>query len=189
MFMKPVLFSLVLLLSQLSSANCRIVSLEKNPTRYVYNMIKGTPDIYYAEAVSYSKEDETFTFKVIEALKGEKRSDFTALGAPLEADAVESDFGYHKAQTFWDDITAARTTFGADCRLNPKFKIGSRYLVFFKEPFQAKSFELVKNRGDRWFKHVYETIHPPKRVKAAAASAPTVSSEAAAPQAPSTPNN
>lgn len=180
------LFLVLLLFSQLGSAKCRIVSLEKSPSRYIYKMIKNTPDIYYAQAVSYSKEDEAFTFKILEAIKGEKRKEITVLGSLLEDDAAETDFGYHKAQNFWDDVTAARTTFGPDCRLIPKFKLGSRYLVFYKEPFQAKSFEYVKNRGDRWFKHVYETIHPPpKRVKTAIVS--TSATTAASPIAPAAP--
>lgn len=164
------LFFAILVISQSGSAKCRIVSLEKNPARYITNMIKSTPDIYYAQAVSYSKEDETFTFKVLEAIKGEKQKEITVPGSLLDSNAVESDFGYHKAQSFWSDITAARTTFGSDCRLNPKFKIGSRYLIFYKTPYQAKSFEYVKNRGDRWFLHVWETLYPPKRVKAQTAT-------------------
>lgn len=176
------LFFAVLVFSQLGFAKCRIVSLEKNPNRYITNMIKGTPDIYYAQAISYSAEDEAFTFKVLEAIRGEKRKEITVPGSLLDPNAVESDFGYHKAEAFWKDITAARTTFGSDCRLNPKFKVGSRYLIFYKTPYQAKSFEYVKNRGDRWFVHVWETLYPPKRVKTQTAA--TTAPAAAAPTAP-----
>lgn len=167
------LFILPLLICEISTASCRIVSLEKNPVRYIYNMIKSTPDIYYAEATSYSATDEAFSFKVLDVLKGEKKKEVTVVGGQLEAGATETDFGYHKSQSFWNDITAARTTFSSDCRLTPKFQSGSRYLIFLKEPYQAKSFELVKNKGDRWYKHVYETIHPPKRVKTETAATNT----------------
>ncbi|MCC2679745.1 MAG: hypothetical protein K0R29_2321 [Pseudobdellovibrio sp.] len=172
------------LFSQFSHANCRLVSLEKNPVRYIYNMIKSTPDIYYAEATSYSTEDEAFSFKVIETFKGEKRKDFTVLGTPVDYSGEETDFGGHKAQAFWDDITTARTKIGSDCRLAPKFKTGSRYLIFFKEPYQAKSFELVKNRGDRWYKHVWETLYPPKKKKTPVAAASATEPAATAPSAP-----
>jgi hypothetical protein len=144
---------------------CRIVSLEKNPMRYIFNMIKNTPDIYYAQATSYSQEDESFTFKILEVLKGEKRKDFSVLGHPVPEGTVENDFGGHKAQAFWEDVTTARTTFSSDCRLNPEFKIGSKYVIFLKQPYQAKSFEYVKSRSDKWFLHIYETIHPTKKIK------------------------
>ena len=185
---KLILLLVTFLFSQISFA-CRIVSLEKNPTRYIYKMVKETPDIYYAEATSFSKDDESFSFKVLEVIKGEKRKDFAVLGHPLADGAVESDFGAHKAQAFWDDITTARTLFGPDCRLNPLFKIGSRYLIFYKEPFQAKSFELVKTRADRWFKHVYETIHPPKRVKSESAAGASPGEAAPAPASSPAPTN
>jgi hypothetical protein len=162
MTLKILVILAVISTSAVGSA-CRIVSLEKNPMRYIYNMIKTTPDIYYAEATSYSKEDESFSFKVLEILKGQKRKEFSVLGNPVPDGVKENDFGGHRAQGFWEDVTTARTTFGSDCRLNPMFKIGSRYVIFLKEPYQAKSFELVKNRKDKWFEHIYEAIHPVKK--------------------------
>ena len=163
---------------------CRMVSLEKSAPQYILKMIKNTPDIYYAEATSYSKEDEAFTFKVTDVLHGEKREAFTLTGAPQDANVAENDFGAHKSSSFWNDVITGRMTFGSDCRLNPTFQIGNRYLVFFKEPYQAKSFELVKNKKDKWFQFVFETLYPPKRVKKVAVeSTPAAQTPASAPAA------
>jgi hypothetical protein len=96
-------------------------------------------------------------------LRGEKIKEFSVSGTPLDPNKQENDFGGHKAKAFWDDIVTARIEVGDDCRISPTFKVGSRYLVLFKEPFQAKSFELVKNKSDRWYKFVHETLYPPKK--------------------------
>ncbi len=78
------LLLLVFVLSETASANCRIVSLEENPVSYIHKMIKGTPDIYYAEATTYSQEDEAMNFRVLEVLKGEKRTELSVLGGQNE---------------------------------------------------------------------------------------------------------
>ena len=71
-FLTLITFAALLLFSNRSPA-CRMVSLEKSPQKYIQKMIKGTADVYVAEAVSYSKTDEAFTFKVIETVRGEKK--------------------------------------------------------------------------------------------------------------------
>lgn len=157
--------SLLIFVNPFQADACRIVSLEKNPANYIQKMIKTTPDIYWSEATSYSKEDEKFTFKVLETLKGEKKKSFTLHGTPSEGAEVTNDFNSHKDNVFWNNVVNGRNAFDAGCRMQINFQVGSRYLIFNKEPFQTKSFELVKTKKDKWFQHVYQTLYPPKKIK------------------------
>ena len=184
--------ALILVISILSSYKlaeaCRIVPLEKNKTKYLQKLIKDTPDIYVAEAVSASEGDETVTFKVSEVVRGAKVETVT-LNAKLldpndKKDFVKnntSDFNQHKADYFWKDIFNGRTTFGPDCRLKPTFEIGKRYLILNKEPYQPKSFELYTSANDAWYKHVRNTLYPPK-IKKKDVSTTTEAVPAAAPE-------
>jgi hypothetical protein len=174
---------------------CRIVPLEKNKTKYLHKLIKDTPDIYVAEAVSAVENDGTVTFKVHEVVRGAKVESLTLNAEILNPNDKKEfvktntqDFGQHRAEIFWKDIFAGRTTFGPDCRLKPTFEIGKRYLILNKEPYQPKSFELMNSQNDAWYKHVRNTLYPPKIKKKTAASA-TTTTEANAPpsEVPSNP--
>ena len=70
------LVSLILLLFSISlpASACRMLPIEKNVERYIYDLVKGTPDIYLAEAESFSKDDESVTLKVKEVIRGEKKT-------------------------------------------------------------------------------------------------------------------
>ncbi|MBY0452964.1 MAG: hypothetical protein K2P92_08010, partial [Bdellovibrionaceae bacterium] len=151
---------------------CSLVPLEKNTSLYILNLIKNTPDIYLAEATSFSKEDETFTFKVTETIRGEKKPEITLGGQPTSSltnpkdlAAATSDFGAHKEGAFWNQILFGRAPLGADCHLAPAFQVGQTYLILYKQPYQTKSFELIKSKQDRWYQYVYETFYPSKKKK------------------------
>lgn len=151
---------------------CSIVPLEKNTSLYILNMVKNTPDIYLAEATQFSKEDETFTFKVVETIRGEKKQELTlggqptsALTDPKAAAVSNSDFGGHKDGAFWKQILVGRAPLAADCQIAPAFQVGQTYLILYKQPYQTKSFELIKSKQDRWYEYVYETFYPPKKKK------------------------
>ena len=168
--------AITLLISLLSSYKlaeaCRIVPLEKNKTKYMHKLIKDTPDIYVAEAVSAVTNDETVTFKIHEVVRGAKVETLTLNASILDPndkkDFVKTntnDFAGHRSEIFWKDIFNGRTTFGPDCRLRPTFEIGKRYLILNKEPYQPKSFELYSSAADAWYKHVRNTLYPPKAKK------------------------
>lgn len=183
--------ALTLLISVLSSYKlaeaCRIVPLEKNKTKYMQKLIKDTPDIYVAEAVSAVANDETVTFKIHEVVRGAKVETLTLTASILDPNDKKefvktntSDFGQHKAEFFWKDIFNGRTTFGPDCRLKPTFEIGKKYLILNKEPYQPKSFELYGSANDAWYKHVRNTLYPPKikkKVVNTAETAPVTTTE------------
>lgn len=191
--------ALTIIISVLSSYKfaeaCRIVPLEKNKTKYLQKLIKDTPDIYVAEAVSAVENDETVTFKIHEVVRGAKAETVT-LNATLlnpndKKDFVKNntnDFNQHKADFFWKDIFNGRTTFGPDCRLKPTFEIGKRYLILNKEPYQPKSFELYSSANDAWYKHVRNTLYPPK-IKKKSVSATTEAAPAPADPATETSGN
>lgn len=183
--------AITLLISVLSSYKlaeaCRIVPLEKNKTKYMQKLIKDTPDIYVAEAVSSVANDETVTFKVHEVVRGAKVESLTLTASILDPNDKKefvktntNDFGAHKAEIFWKDIFNGRTTFGPDCRLKPTFEIGKRYLILNKEPYQPKSFELYGSANDAWYKHVRNTLYPPKIKKKAVSEAAAVEPASAA---------
>lgn len=165
---------LVLTLSLITATAqaCSMVPLEKNTSLYILNLVKKTPDIYLAEATRFSREEETFTFTVTETIHGEKRSELTlggqptsALGNPKELAASNSDFGGHKEGAFWNQILFGRAPLGADCHIAPAFQVGQTYLILYKQPYQTKSFELIKSKQDRWYQYVYETYYPTKKKK------------------------
>lgn len=155
-----------------SAQACSLVPLEKNTSLYILNMIKNSPDIYLAEATGFSKEDETFTFKVTETVHGEKKQELTIGGVPTSSltdpkaiATATSDFGAHKEGPFWNQILIGRAPLGADCQIAPAFQVGQTYLILFKQPYQTKSFELIKSKQDRWYQYVYETYYPSKKKK------------------------
>ena len=71
---------LALLFTATPSLACRMVPLEKNVDKYLFDLVKNTPDIYLAEAETFSKEDGAVTLKVKEVLKGEKRETISVTG-------------------------------------------------------------------------------------------------------------
>ena len=151
---------------------CSLVPLEKNTSRYILNLIKSTPNIYLAEATGFSLADETFTFKIVETIHGEKKSEITLGGQPTGAltdpkavAASTSDFGAHKEGAFWNQILFGRAPLGSDCHIAPAFTVGQTYLILYKQPYQTKSFELIKSKQDRWYQYVYETYYPTKKKK------------------------
>ncbi len=161
-----------LLLFAPSARACSFVPLEKNTSLYILNLIKNTPNIYLAEATGFSKEDETFTFKIVETIHGEKLQEITLGGQPTGSltdpktvAASTSDFGAHKEGPFWNQILFGRAPLGADCHIAPAFTVGQTYLILYKQPYQTKSFELIKSKQDRWYQHVYETYYPSKKKK------------------------
>lgn len=161
-----------LLIRTPSAQACSLVPLEKNTSLYILNLIKKTPDIYLAEATSFSLEDETFTFKVVETIRGEKKQEITLGGQPTSSltdpkavAASTSDFGAHKEGAFWNQILFGRAPLGADCQIAPAFTVGQTYLILHKQPYQTKSFELIKSKQDRWYQYVYETFYPSKKKK------------------------
>ncbi len=152
--MLKLLLPFIILLASVQAFSCRMLPLEKNVDKYLYNWVKETPDIYLAEAVSFSKEDETVSFKVKEVIKGEKNATLTV--SATIGDSKTTDYGLHRKDLFWNSILEGRTNYDAGCRFKPEFEIGRTYLVLLKEPFQAKSFELIKNKGDWWYFRVKE---------------------------------
>jgi hypothetical protein len=186
-------FLITLLSSYKVAEACRIVPLEKNKTKYMQKLIKDTPDIYVAEAISAVSTDETVTFKIHEVVRGAKAKTLTLTATLLDLNDKKefvktntNDFGGHRAEFFWKDIFNGRTTFGSDCRLKPTFEIGKRYLILNKEPYQPKSFELYTSANDAWYKHVRNTLYPPKIKKKVVNSSEAPASEIAAPAVPST---
>lgn len=133
---------------------CRMLPLQKNVDKYVYDWVKDTPDIYLAEATAFSKEDESVNFKVKEVIKGEKRTELSVVGSLGESKA--GDYSLHHKNIFWDSILEGRTIYDTNCRFNPVFEIGKTYLILLKEPYQAKSFELIKSKSDWWYFRVKE---------------------------------
>lgn len=151
----------------------------------MYKLIKDTPDIYVAEAVSAVANDETVTFKIHEVVRGAKVETLTLSANILDPNDKKefvktntNDFAGHRAEIFWKDIFNGRTTFGPDCRLKPTFEIGKRYLILNKEPYQPKSFELYRSANDAWYKHVRNTLYPPK-IKKKILSAETPAADSA----------
>ena len=149
-------FLLALLFTATPSLACRMVPLEKNVDKYLFDLVKNTPDIYLAEAAAFSKDDGTVTLTVKEVLKGEKRESISVTSTLTNT--KDTDYGRHYKTSFWEKILEGRTTYGTDCRFYPTFEIGKRYLVLFQEPFQAKSFELIRSKGDLWYFRVKEII-------------------------------
>ena len=152
------LVSLILLLFSISlpASACRMLPIEKNVERYIYDLVKGTPDIYLAEAESFSKDDESVTLKVKEVIRGEKKDSITIPGNITSPGT--NDYNLHRKNIFWENILEGRTTYGVDCRFNPTFEIGGKYLILFKEPFQSKSLELIKSKNDFWYYRVKEIL-------------------------------
>lgn len=172
--------ALSIMLSAPTLMACRMVSLEKNTPRYIRNLVKRAPGIYLADAIEYSEKDENFTFKVAEVIKGEKKEKLVVTASPLNLNSKDkafiekntTDFNFHRSPQFWSDVITGRTVFSSDCRLTPTFQIGNRYLIILNEPYQTKSFELIKSRKDQWYQHVMDIVYPARRIKK---SAPTVS--------------
>jgi hypothetical protein len=133
-----------------------MLPLEKNVDKYVYDWIKTTPEIYLAEAVSFNADEESVSFKVKEVIKGEKTETVTVAGTLGRNNT--SDFGFHRKEVFWEGILEGRTTYNSRCRFKPEFEIGRTYLVITQEPFQAKSFELIRNKSDWWYFRVKEIL-------------------------------
>jgi hypothetical protein len=146
----------LILLSGSSVFACRMLPLEKNVDKYVYDWIKATPEIYLAEAVSFNADEESVSFKVKEVIKGEKTETVTVAGTLGTKNT--SDFGFHRKEVFWEGILEGRTTYNSRCRFKPEFEIGRTYLVITQEPFQAKSFELIRNKSDWWYFRVKEIL-------------------------------
>ena len=151
--MFKILFALAMLLS-VPALSCRMLPIEKNVDKYIYDWVKSSPDIYLAEAVSFAKDEEAVSFKVKEVIKGEKVPTVSVSGSVGSANT--SDFGVHRKDGFWNSIIEGRTAYDEGCRFKPEFEIGRTYLLIMKEPFQAKSFELIKNKSDWWYFRVKE---------------------------------
>ena len=168
------IFSVFFTLSTYSaySLACRIIPLEKDSQKYILNLIKSTPNIYLAEALSYNTTDEDFKFNILEVLKGEKKQEITISGVTVSSltdkkliASSTRDFNSHQDKNFWSELLLGRTSLTADCRLNPVFEVGQKYLILFKPPFHTKSFELIKSKQDHWYQFVYNTLYPPKKKK------------------------
>lgn len=151
--MVKLLIALVTLVS-LPTFSCRMLPLEKNVDKYIYDWVKASPDIYLAEAVSYSKEEDAVSFKVKEVIKGAKVATVSVSGSVGTANT--SDFGMHHKDGFWNSIIEGRTAYDEGCRFKPEFELGHTYMLIMNEPFQAKSFELIKNKSDWWYFRVKE---------------------------------
>ena len=165
LFQAAFLFSLLFIGPNASA--CRIIPVEKNKSKYLFNLIKGSTEIYWAEAVSVSDQDETVTFKVIEVIRGEKKETVLIDGkvAPDTDAESKNDYKSHRDPKFWDSSFEGRIKFDKMCRLNPQFNIGERYLLLNKKPYQPKSFEIVKSSRDQWYQLVRNTIHPASQKK------------------------
>ncbi len=150
------LLALSLVVAGSQAFACRMLPLEKNVDKYIYDWIKETPDIYVAEAISENKDDESVSFKVKEVIKGEKAETVVVTGTIGTANT--SDFGVHRKEIFWSNVLEGRTGYDASCRFRAEFEIGRTYLLVMKEPFQAKSFELIRNKSDWWYFRVKEIL-------------------------------
>ncbi len=123
-------------------------------TTHYTNLIDRTPLIVLAETVGAEEVSGTrvrYDFSVIETLKGRsapkitltfRRRDWTT--APRD-----DDFDRHRDPTFWDQ-SATRQANDPDCRMNPVFFVGSRYLLFVEAPYHWRSFERITAADDRW---------------------------------------
>lgn len=188
LFQAAFLFSLLFIGPNASA--CRIIPVEKNKSKYLFNLIKGSTEIYWAEAVSVSDQDETVTFKVIEVIRGEKKDQVvfegkTASGNENELKKLKNDYNSHRDPKFWEASFEGRTQFNTMCRLSPQFTVGERYLLLDKKPYQPKSFEIVRSTKDQWYQHVRNTIYPPKKKKSSdSVSGTTVTTTQPASSAP-----
>lgn len=112
-------------------------------------LIKRSKNIYLADA--FESSGAKVDFKVIEILKGKRRTRFQISGA--FADEVGTDFNGHRLESFWSK-SGGRVQIEPNCEIVPNFQKGKRYLIFLDKPYHFKSFELIENGDDAWLKKV-----------------------------------
>src|SRR2546426_1064209 len=125
-------------------------------------LIARTATIVLADAVALEEVADRrarYRFTVVEALKGRPAADTTLTFARAERPTswAETDFDGHRDPRFWDRL-ATREGNDSNCRMNPVFSVGSRYLLFIEEPYHWRSFERIVASDDRWLATVRAVV-------------------------------
>ncbi|QDK45926.1 hypothetical protein DOM22_12575 [Bdellovibrio sp. ZAP7] len=128
-------------------------------------MVQSNENIYVAEAVHVGRTARVpvFKFKVIETLKGKSVSTMKIEGHRAKDEKSFSDFDGHKDETFWSNNTSGRLINDPSCEVQPTFTKGTRYLIFPKQPYTYKSFEIVKTNDDKFLQKVRELVIAQKK--------------------------
>jgi len=100
-----------------------------------------------------------YLFRTVEVLKGRPRHTFSFDSSWITyVGGLDTDFDKHRDGRFWDR-RESRQWNAPDCKMAPKFMIGSQYLFFVDEPYHWKSFEkIIDSGGDRWLQPVRTVI-------------------------------
>lgn len=106
--------------------------------------------IVVAKAISQKAagEDAKATkFELVETLWGKSEKSFSITLTPGEHEDI--DFEGHSEKSFWDSV-GGRASIEPDCEMSASFKVGEKYLLFLKQPYAFKSFEVIKSDSDQW---------------------------------------
>ena len=151
--MKAVILNLIFIMFSSMALCCFAPKAEQVSTPE--KLVKRVNKIYLAEVVENSSK--SFQFKVIETLKGKKKSNFRIDGVLAESNS-ETDFDKHSKEDFWGK-SGGRMQVEPNCQITPSFSIGKKYLVFMDKPYHLKSFELITSvDSDEWLKKVKEIL-------------------------------
>ncbi len=121
-------------------------------------LVSRVRQIYLAEVIE--RDPKGFVqFKVIETLKGKKKSSFRLEGALSESESDSgTDFYKHTREDFWTK-SGGRMQIEPSCQITPSFSVGKKYLVFVDKPYHLKSFELISSvDSDAWLKKVRDLL-------------------------------
>lgn len=122
----------------------------------IEKLVQRTGEIYLAEAIEKDQKGKIY-FKVIETLKGSKKSTFLLEGV-LSSDANGTDFDHHNRKDFWLP-SGGRSQIEPSCEIIPTFQHGKKYLIFASKPYHFKSFELIESvDNDEWIKKVKKQL-------------------------------
>ena len=126
-------------------------------------LIKNTPAVYYAEAISseetkqvpFATKPGVYKFKVIEVLKGEEIT-YVNVKGDLDMSGL------------WDTTFENHKNFGrhgrlgniGDCRATPapEFLLGKKYILFIGGPDDSKKYERVDTLNDGWIKLIMKEL-------------------------------
>ncbi len=107
-----------------------------------------------------NKWNATFTFEVLEAIRGHQTDCFVIEGNILSGNTwleqLSSDHDFEN-KSFWNS-TLGRCSSDEGQNVMPSFLLGWEYLIFMDAPFRIRSFEIINNKNDEWLQYVKKIV-------------------------------
>lgn len=106
------------------------------------------------DRVVYTK----YHLKVLEELKGKMGEEKLVIEGQPALSKEEGTFSHHTEKRFWENESGRSPTGRLDCKIEPRFKLGKKYLIFFNKPYHRKSFERIDDLNDQWLSTVRRNL-------------------------------